>query len=115
MLRIFRDRSFKALRWKLITLLLLNTVDACFTYFLIGTGHFEEINIILKNVVSSGGVFFSLKIMLPILLVSFVFVRIKDADERQLKVSNLLINAVLILYVLTDAMHVFWAVSLNFI
>lgn len=95
-------------RLKLAALYCLNVSDALITYFLVQTGYFYEINFLLKDMVPHAGKFFITKGLLPIMLISWLYFRVRDASERQLKYANIAVNSLLFLYMGVNILHLFW-------
>jgi hypothetical protein len=53
-----------------------------------------------------------LKVVLPALLLLFIYQRIKTADAAQLKASNIAVNISLTIYSLVNISHLVWVVLL---
>lgn len=105
--------SLNAIRFKLFILYLLNVTDALMTKVLIETGDFYEANILLRGIVEDTYVFLSLKILLLGLMITLVGIRLYDATDRQLKLGNIPINILGVLYALINGSHLFWMLSIH--
>ncbi|MEG2303697.1 MAG: DUF5658 family protein, partial [Niameybacter sp.] len=95
---------------KLLILYILNVLDFLFTFFLLNTGLFQEINPFMINVMSHTGSALLLKIMLPAFLLLYLSIRFKSATPHQLKVSNYFINAMNVIYLMILASHILWCI-----
>ncbi|TJX14516.1 hypothetical protein E9840_05440 [Tissierella creatinini] len=100
----------KCLRSKLIVLFLLNVLDLLFTLILISTGKFLEINPIINKILDSRVNLYIIKIVIPLLLISYLFIRLRKAEKHQLIISNKIISGALIVYVFINISHIFWLV-----
>lgn len=52
------------------------------------------------------------KIIIPLLLVMYIWFRVKDATEVQLKNSNMWVTGCMLLYTFICLSHVFWLLSI---
>ena len=109
MLCYIRAHDQKAIRGKLIGLYALNVSDALLTYWLIGTGYFLEANFLLKSTVFDFGELSLIKILLPAALLAWLYFRIHSATEKQLRLGNIAVNLVLLLYIFINILHLVWA------
>ncbi len=105
---IIKTSSLKMIRMKLVALYLLNVSDALLTHFIMSTGYFCEMNVLLTEVVTNTAAFLALKILAPGVLVSLLCIRLSRATERQLKLGNIPINIALFLYILVNLNHASW-------
>jgi len=80
--------------------------DILFTLLLLSTGFFIEANIFMVKTVESIPASFALKIILPAVLLTFIYFRMQDATEQQLKQSNVFINGAIGLYSLINISHI---------
>lgn len=90
---------------KLWMLGILNCTDIFFTYILIKTDVCYEANGIMNSIMNSSYNCIALKIALPILLLVYLANRIKEANERQINISNKLLNIVVIFYLIINISH----------
>ena len=86
-----------------------NVMDLIFTVLLLQTGYFTEMNILMVKVVKSSFASILIKIILPALLLYYVYRKMKYANESQLKDSNIAINFSLIIYLLVNLSHLVWS------
>ena len=84
---------------------MLNVTDMLFTIFLLSTGLFIEINLLMEKAVQSLPTSFMLKIVLPAVLLVYLYIRMRKANEIQLKRSNIIINVAIIAYLLINLWH----------
>lgn len=100
---------------KLIGLYILNVTDIIFTLFLINTGLFIEANYIMSNIININQLFSVLiKVLIPLILLASVAFSMRNADEKQLYKSNILINIAFIVYLLINISHILW-ITLYFV
>lgn len=109
MLYFLRAHDQKTIRSKLIALYTLNVSDALLTYLLVRTGCFREANFLLERTVVNIGELLLVKILLPAVLIAWLHFRIYRATEKQLKLGNVAVNLVLLLYTFVNILHLVWA------
>ncbi|MFL0194660.1 DUF5658 family protein [Clostridium sp. WILCCON 0269] len=105
MLVFIRNYSLSNIRNKFIILCLLNISDMFFTRMLLNTGYFIEANPLMVSVVHNLKVGFWIKIVLPTVLLSFLYFRMQKAIEAQLKKSNFIINGIVLMYIAINIFH----------
>lgn len=93
---------------KLIVLYILNILDISFTLLLLSTGLYKEINIFMIQVVHSTKGSFLLKIVVPAIILFYLYIRIKKASKTQLKISNTIINITVFFYLVINILHILW-------
>jgi len=108
MINFARNYSLKNIKNKLIVLYILNVTDIIFTLLLLSTSFYMEANIFMVKVVQSIPSSFLLKVVLPAIMITFIYFRIRSATEQQLNKSNILINSVVIIYALINVSHLIW-------
>lgn len=108
MLKLVRTCTLKNVRFKLVLLYILNISDLVFTIFLIRTGLFSEINILLDALLRIPVLCFLVKVIMPGLLIVYITKRIKRASKGQLRISNLLTNIILSFYFAINLHHFVW-------
>ncbi|NLJ40610.1 MAG: hypothetical protein GX352_03220 [Clostridiales bacterium] len=114
MLTFLREYSLPGIKTKFILLYLLNVTDIIFTRLLLGTGVFVEINALIANVVLDSVVCILLKILLPAVLLTILYQRMHRATERQLKISNIILNLAVAFYLLVNISHLAWLCAYYF-
>lgn len=100
--------TFENIKHKLLLLYLLNVTDILFTLLLLSTGLFMEANFLMVKAVESVSVSFILKIVLPAVLLLFIYIRMKKANETQLKQSNIILNIITGVYIIINISHLIW-------
>jgi hypothetical protein len=108
MVTFLRNYSFVSIKKKFIILYLLNVTDIIFTLLLLQTGLFAEVNFLMIKAVQSPVASVVLKIIVPAILLYYLYSRIKNADEDNLKASNIAINISLTIYALVNLSHLVW-------
>lgn len=112
MIAFIKKYNIETIKKKFILLYLLNVTDIIFTVLLLQTGYFAEINILMAKAVESPVASVLLKIVLPAVLLFYIYNRIKKADISQLKASNIALNISLTIYTLVNLSHVVWVALL---
>ena len=111
---LIKTRDLILIKRKLITIYILNVTDIIFTIFLVNTGLFLEANAVMAPLVNNRQILsIIVKVAIPALLLIAVYQRMKDATEKQLYQSNLIINGGLIFYGLINIFHVVWCILYN--
>lgn len=103
-----KDNSLGNLKNKLIVLYVLNVTDILFTLLLLNTGYYIEANVLMTSAVQSYTASFSLKVLLPAILLLYVFYRLQSANERQLRNTNILISGITTVYAFINLSHLVW-------
>ena len=73
MIKLLKDLSMDKLRDKLTLLYILNAVDIVFTFGLLKTGLFKEINSIMVSVVDDPFLSIIIKLIIPALLIIYAY------------------------------------------
>ncbi len=111
---LIETRDLGSIRRKLITIYIFNVTDIIFTVFLVNTGMFLEVNAIMALIVNNRQLLsIIIKVVIPFVLIFSVYQRIKEATEKQLYQSNIIINGCLIFYGLINVSHVVWSILYN--
>lgn len=108
MVTFIKNYSLVTIRKKFILLYLLNVSDIVCTLLLLRTGLFAEMNILMVKAVQNPLAGMILKIALPAILLFYLYVRIKDSNEADLRATNIAINISLTLYILVNLSHLVW-------
>ncbi|HHW38755.1 MAG TPA: hypothetical protein GXX18_16240 [Bacillales bacterium] len=108
MLAYVKDYSLDNLKNKLIVLYVLNVTDIVFTLLLLNTGYYIEANTLMNSAVQNYTASFCLKVLLPAILLLYIFYRLKSANVRQLKNSNIMINGITAVYAFINLSHLVW-------
>ncbi len=111
---VIKTGDFYSIRKKLIAIYIMNVTDIIFTIFLVNTGMFLEANAVMAPLVNNSQLIcIIIKVVIPFLLLLWVYQRMKDATEKQLYRSNIIINGCLIFYGLINISHVIWSILYN--
>lgn len=105
LISFIKNCTFENIKCKLLILYVLNVTDVVFTLLLLSTGFYIEANTLMENAVQSLYTSFILKILLPATLLFYLFFRMKKANEKQLKQSNIIINIATAVYALINVSH----------
>lgn len=115
MLLFIKDYHISILKKKYIMLYLLNVIDIVFTVLLLRTGYFREVNLFMIKAVNKPMICVFLKLVLPAILLGYVYQLTKSGEEEQLKVSNIAVNISLSIYILVNMSHLVWSAMLPFL
>lgn len=91
---------------RLAVLYLLNFIDYICTVFLLSTERFFEANPVMQVLFSTPLAAFAVKCLLPIPLMLYISVQAKTADKRQTKISIILIDIAIFLYLAIILSHI---------
>lgn len=108
MIAFIRNSELMSIKKKLFLLYILNVIDIIFTLSLLRTGLFAEANFFMVKVVESPILSFLLKVVLPAIFLYYFYIKSKDAEKEQLRVTNFAINISLTIYTLVNISHLFW-------
>ncbi len=98
-----RTKFDKKLAW----LYLLNVSDYIFTLILLSSGNFIEANPMLNAPINSVWGFV-LKIIVPLMLVTYVHIRTVIAPPVHIRVISILLNIIIGYYAIINAFHLLW-------
>jgi len=111
---VLKTSDLYSIRRKLTILYILNVSDIIFTILLINTGMFLEVNTVMAPFVNNRQLLsLIIKVLIPFVVLIWVYQRMKDATEKQLYQSNIIINGCLIFYGLINISHVVWCILYN--
>jgi len=108
MITFIKSYNFITIKKKLILLYILNVTDLIFTLLLLNTGLFMEMNLLMSKTVQNYGASFVLKVILPAVILFYLYLRIQKASQTQLKKANVIINIAVIIYALVNVSHFVW-------
>jgi hypothetical protein len=114
MITFIKNYNIETIKKKFILLYVLNVTDIIFTLLLLRTGYFEEANLLMVKAVQSPLISLLLKVVFPAFLLIYIYHSIQDADESQLKVSNIAVNISISIYSFVNLTHLVWAALLPF-
>lgn len=112
MVAFMKSYNLVSIKKKFILLYCLNVTDIIFTVLLLRTGLFAEVNFLMVKAVQDPIASIVLKIILPAVLLLYLYLRIRKADENNLKASNIAVNISLIIYGLVNLSHLIWVALL---
>lgn len=115
MITFIKSHNLEVIKKKFLLLYFLNVSDIIFTLLLLRTGYFAEVNLLMVKAVESPPISFLIKVVLPALLLYYIYKSIKEADDSQLKASNIAVNISLSIYSLVNLSHVVWVALLPFL
>lgn len=107
-MRFIKENNLDVIRKKLILIFILNVTDICFTLILLSTGAFSEGNPVMSTIVHNKSLSIMFKIFVPLVLLIYIYLRIKKATDRQLLISNIIINIGIVFYIVVNLSHMFW-------
>ncbi|MBZ9625370.1 DUF5658 family protein [Clostridium sp. FP2] len=105
LITFIKNYTLRNIKYKLFILYLLNVTDILFTILLLSTGLFLETNFLMTKALQSLSTSFILKIVLPAVLLLCLYIRMKKANETQLKQSNIIINIATSVYLIINFWH----------
>ena len=114
LITFIKTYTLENIKQKLLILYLLNVTDICFTLLLLSTDFFIEANLLMEKAVQSLSTSFILKIVLPATLLFYLYIRMKNASEKQLKQSNIVINIATAVYTIINIFHLIWFLLFGF-
>lgn len=103
-----KENSCEIIKKKLQLLYILNVTDIILTLVLLKTGLFVEVNGVMVDIVENPVTSILLKIVLVGILIYYLIKRIASATKKQLKISNYIINASIVIYFIINLMHLFY-------
>lgn len=115
MLTFIKKYEIETIKKKFILLYLLNVTDIIFTLILLQTGYFAEANILMVDAVSNPVASLLIKIIIPAILLLYIYHRMKGANGDQLKAANVAINISLSLYTFVNLTHLVWVSILPYL
>lgn len=98
--------TYKNIQKKFILLYTLNVSDILFTLVLLRTGLFRESNVIMLKIVEEPVISLVVKLLLVGFLVFVLYKRMVDATDKQLKISNMIINGMVAVYGIINLFHI---------
>ena len=104
--RIFDSKIKSAVFARLAVLYALNFIDYICTVFLLSTERFFEANPVMQFLFSAPLAAFAVKCLLPIPLMLYISAQAKTADKRQTKISLVLIDIAIFLYLAIILSHI---------
>ena len=103
---LWKDDSEICIKKRLFLLFMFNFSDWICTLSLLRTGFFKEANPLMRDVISSVYLGLLVKAVIPLILILFAVSKIKDADKRQLLISNNIALFGVSVYFLLNVYHI---------
>ncbi len=100
-----KEKSLYRIRMKLGIIYILNLFDILLTLLFVETNQFIELNPLMKNIVHNSTMAMVVKCVIPAVLLGYLAIRLQKANEKQLRVSNVFVQAILILYIAINIIH----------
>lgn len=100
------EKALSKIRIKLAVLYLLNVIDIVFTLLFVETEYFIELNPFMKNIVQDSTSALVIKCVIPAVLLGYLAIRLQKANEKQINISNYIINIILLAYIAINVMHI---------
>ena len=112
---LWRDDTALGVKKRLFLLFMLNLSDWICTLALLRTGMFKEANPLMENVISNYALGFAVKAVMPFGLILFALTKLKDADRRQILISNNIALFGVSVYFLLNLYHIACFAAVNII
>ncbi|MCM1992844.1 DUF5658 family protein [Oceanirhabdus seepicola] len=112
MLALMKNSDINNIKNKIFILYILNVTDIIFTNILLNTGFFNEANPFMIGLLQSAYAGIMVKIILPALLLLYLYKRMQNATNKQLRFSNVAINIITTIYALINISHLVWLFSI---
>ena len=107
-----KDYNLDGVKKKLIIIYILNVIDIVFTIALIKSGWFTEANGFMQSLVQSTLMSYVVKITIPATILLYIYMRVKNSDEKTLKMTNIGLLIPLIMYIGVDVLHVMYTIAI---
>ena len=115
MINFIRNYSLDSIKTKLKIIYALNVFDIVATVLLYNTGLFLEVNSFMELFLGDPIIAISIKVMLPGALLFIMFKRMHYATEKQLKISNVALEVLMLYYGLIACSHILWTLLIPFL
>ncbi|WP_374707710.1 DUF5658 family protein [Clostridium sp. LY3-2] len=106
-----KSSTNKSVKNKLLLLYILNISDIIFTLILLQTDMFIEANVTMQKIVLDPILSLVIKVGFVGILVFFVYRRLEDANNQQLKIGNIFVSGMLIVYIIINSFHIIYVMS----
>lgn len=103
---MFAVKSHSRVYNKLYFLYILNVLDWICTIFLLRTGLFFEANPVANLFIGNYFWGFLIKCLLPLLITMFIAAQLYWLPQNYLKITNVLVNFGLLIYIMINLSHV---------
>lgn len=109
MISYVKNSSARCLKQKLTFIYFLNTIDIIFTYALLKTGLFQEVNVLMVNIVNDALLSILIKLILPAVLMIYIVTKLDELPFIHLPLCNFFVMIVFTLYSSIALMHLFYS------
>lgn len=100
--------SYENIKKKIQLLYFFNVTDIIFTLLLLQTGMFKEGNSVMVNIVENPVLSLMIKVVIIGLILYYLTKRMLTATNKQLYISNYIINGALGIYSIINLMHIIY-------
>lgn len=114
MFNFIRRYQLSNLKIKLLLLYLLNISDISLTIILVNTGLIIEANPLMANIITNSIATFFIKVLLPAVLFIYLYIRLKTATVKMIKLTNYCLIGLLGFYLIINVLHLVWFLMLPF-
>lgn len=104
-MELVKNYNYENIKKKFALLYTLNISDIIFTLLLLQTGLFKEVNGVMVEVTKNPMLSIFLKVIVVGILVFIICKRMKEANEKQLKISNVIITCAVGVYAIINLLH----------
>lgn len=115
MINFIKNYSLDSIKTKLKIIYALNVFDIVATVLLYNTGLFLEVNSFIELFLENPVIAISIKIILPGALFLIMFKHMHDANEKQLKISNVALEVLMLYYGLIACSYILWTLLTPFL
>lgn len=105
---LLKKYDFNSIKYKIITIYILNVLDYMFTKVLLGTGIFTEANFFMNSIMNNLLITILIKIVIPAIVLVGFFYRLNTATKKQIIISNIGIDICLVMYSIIVISHLVW-------
>lgn len=114
MFNFIRRYQLSNLKIKLLLLYLLNISDISLTIILVNTGLIIEANPLMANIITNSIATFFIKVLLPAVLFVYLYIRLKTATVKMIKLTNYCLIGLIGFYLIINVLHLVWFLMLPF-
>ena len=114
MFNFIRRDQLSNLKIKLLLLYLLNISDISLTIILVNTGLIIEANPLMANIITNSMATFFIKILSPAVLFVYLYIRLKTATVKMIKLTNYCLIGLIGFYLIINVLHLVWFLMLHF-
>ena len=112
---ILHDDTALGTKKRLFLLFMFDLSDWICTLALLRTGLFREANPLMQGVISSFAAGFIVKVAMPMALILFALTKLKNADKRQIMISNNIALFGVAIYFVLNLYHIACFALLQFL